>query len=392
MRLGAVFSGAVLVLTTSAFGQEAATDATATEEAESDSEVGSVIEEESFVSPRTHAMGGAVITVADDLDAAFTNPAGIGGLGWGKKDPPYTRKLYFPWLGVGANKNSAGLYREVRNSEEGSKGAMTKAIVDAHGGERQYARSNMILGLVFGRTMVVPFADLQLAATSQGEGSDTIDMKYRSMTGVGYGFSAQDGEGRLSLGYFGYSATRSETSGEFSYLTVIDAEERKAALADNSADYTGIGHNAGIIWRMSKTGKPSLGIAMKNIGDTTFAGKGDDLVIKQDLAAGFSVSPQVGKSGSLNMVIQADRLMDDEVSFTKKYRVGLELNLDGTGTYATFALRGGFNDAGPSGGLQLNLGLIAVEATVFNVDIGAGNEKVVEQRYMSTIMVNVAEF
>ena len=36
--------------------------------------------------------------------------------------------------------------------------------------------------------------------------------------------------------------------------------------------------------------------------------------------------------------------------------------------------------------------LLAVEAATYSVDIGAGNEKVVERRYQSTFTVNVAEF
>jgi hypothetical protein len=69
------------------------------------------IEEAPFLSPRAAGMGGALSPLADDLDAAFHNPAGIGGLGWGKTKPPYVRKLWFPHVGIGANENSAKLYK-----------------------------------------------------------------------------------------------------------------------------------------------------------------------------------------------------------------------------------------------------------------------------------------
>lgn len=352
----------------------------------------SVIDESPYMSPRAYGMGGAVITVADDLDAAFNNPAGIGGLNWDKKTPPYTRKLYFPWLGLSANKNSTGLYREVRDEHASNDSAVGRAIIDAHGGQRQYARTNVVLGLVFGRTMIVPFTDMQLAATSHDEGSDAIDVRYRSMSGAGYGFSAQTADSRISIGYFGYTATRKETSGEFSYKQIIDKTQRAEAISDHSETYNGIGQNVGLNWRVGKTSKPTLGLMLKNIGDTTFKGSDDDLVLKQDLNAGFSLSPQVGKNGNVTVALQTDRLLDSDVAFTKKYRIGTELCLGGAGSYATFALRAGYNDAGGSGGVMLNLGLISLEAATFKVDIGAGNEKVIEQRYMGTLMVNVAGF
>jgi hypothetical protein len=351
-----------------------------------------LIDETPLASPRAAAMGGALVTTADDLDATFANPAGIGGLNWKEKSVPWARKLYFPYVSVAANQNSAGLYHEYREQQGQSDSAVGRAIANTHEGERQYGRTNLALGLVFGRTIVVPFQDMQLAATKHAGDADAIDVRYRSMSGIGYGFSAQDPEGRISLGYFGYTATRKETEGEFAYQDFIDKAERSSAIADNSTTYTGVGHNVGGIFRLAKTAKPTLGLALKNAGDTTFKGGGDALVLKQDLSAGFSLTPMLGKIAHLHVVLEADRLLDDAVAFTKKYRFGTELALGGFGSYATLALRGGYNDAGPSGGVMLNLGLLGLEASTYGVDLGSGNEKVIERRYMGSVVINVAEF
>jgi hypothetical protein len=92
------------------------------------------------------------------------------------------------------------------------------------------------------------------------------------------------------------------------------------------------------------------------------------------------------------MTLQADRLFDPEVSLSKKYRMGLELSLGGAGSYSTFALRAGATQAGPSGGLALNLGLVGFNVGAQSVDIGAVNQRVIETRAVADIYVNVAEF
>ena len=42
--------------------------------------------------------------------------------------------------------------------------------------------------------------------------------------------------------------------------------------------------------------------------------------------------------------------------------------------------------------MSLNLGLIVVEAAMQSVNIGLGNEKVIEKRLLGTLYINVADF
>jgi hypothetical protein len=371
-----------------------AQDATTAPVADTDPAYLSVIDEDPIPSPRGAGMADALVTSSDDLDAAFNNPAGIGGLNVNKKTNNWVRKLYFPWASVSVNQNSQELYKEVKQQGGTNDSTIGKAIVDAAAGERQYARANMIAGLVVGRTMIAPFSDVQIAATSEGNGSNLVDMHYSSTSGIGYGFSAQDKDGRISLGYFGYLANRSETTGTFLYDDIISQDQRKEILSANSTKYGAAGHNVGMIWKLGKAGSPTLGVAAKNAGDTKWkaSGEGEDVIQKQDLAMGFSVGPQLGRSSWWNTTLQVSHLSEPDVSLIKKYRVGTELMLDGYGSYATFALRGGYSYAGPSAGLSLNLGLIGLEASAYTVDVGAGNERVPERRGIVALYVNVADF
>ena len=355
----------------------------------------SKIDEDPISSPRTRAMGGATGTVADDLDAAFNNPAGIGGLRQkSEAHAPLIRKLYLPAVTVETNANGPALVSDLKNSGASGNSAAGQAVFDSRGNVREYARLNIVTGMVFGRSMLIPFSDTQIAVTPRGDGSGTIDTHYRNMNGVGYGLSLQNPSGNVSLGYFGYAAERKETDGPLVYSDLIDRSQRSAALRPISKNYSGAGNNFGGIWRMDYEGSPTLGLNVKNAGDTTFkAGNGDTLVVKQEDQASFSLSPRLGHSAVLNFVAQGNRLEEKKPKANRRYHLGTELLLGkGPGSYSGFALRAGYCDAGGSAGLALHMGMIGLDFSVYSVDISADSSRYVERRGSVMAFLNVAEF
>ncbi len=346
-------------------------------------------------STRAESMGGAIPTIADDRDALFENPAGIGGVHWGKQKAPLVRKLYFPYGSLSANQASTALLKDLRGKGGIDDSTVGKAIVDANAGDRQYARANTGLGLVFGRVIALPYYDAQVAATAKGAGTNLIDYRQVSTSGIAYGVSASDAAETIALGYSGFVSSRSELKGAFLYDDMINKTARTQLMKDNTTSSRAIGHNVGVTWRMGKAASPSLGLVLKNAGGTKYRvtkGTAETQTVKQDLTAAFSISPQFRKTGELNLSLAADRLMDSDVSFVKKYHVGTELLLGGIGSYATLGLRGGLNSAGPSGGISLNIGLIGLDAGVNAIDIGLGNDRATEHRVVGTVYVNVADF
>src|SRR5690606_4307586 len=88
------------------------------------------IDENPLESTRAAGLGGAILPIADDLDAALYNPAGIGGLHWGKNSPLNLRKLYFPHLSLAANSNSLDLRNEFHTQSGASDSTIGTAIID----------------------------------------------------------------------------------------------------------------------------------------------------------------------------------------------------------------------------------------------------------------------
>jgi hypothetical protein len=356
------------------------------------SETNTVLDKNPIGTARSASLSESLNSVADDLDAFIFNPSGIGGQHH-KKALPLIRKLYFPHVSLFANKDSLELGRKFRSEGGASDGAIGKALVDAHAGKRQYGRVSSVVGLVFGRVIAVPFNDIQVAAVSQGNGSDLVDMRYRSQSGVGYGFSIYDETIGFSFGYSGYVAQRSEIYGSFLYGDIIDQSARKDILKDNTTKSSASAHNVGITWQMAKTASPKLSLVMRDIGNTVFKQKddGEPAVYKQDLNAGFSLGNSPGKSYNFTYMLEAGRLLDDEVSIDKKLKTSVEWTYGNTGTYAAIGAHAGYTFAGPSAGLSFNIGIISMTAGFYSVDIGTGNDRLTEERYTGTLNVNVAE-
>lgn len=356
--------------------------------------VKNVLDDHLVPSARGASLSGALVTSADDLDAAAYNPAGIGGLNWGKQNLPWVRKLYFPWLAGSFNQNSIETSKEFSSAGGDGDRAVGKSVLAAHAGKRQYARANGLFGLVLGRTLLIPINDMQVAATSQTQ-EGLIDGRYRGVSGFAGGFSAQTTDGSLSVGYLGYSVNRTDVEGTFNYDDMLDASTRSQAVSAATRKSQGSGHHGGLIWKLGKAWSPTLGLVLRDMGGTKFKSKTEgspNEKVEQDASLGLSLGPHFKSPGGLMLTLQADRLFDPEVSLSKKYRMGLELTLGGFGSHSVFALRAGATQAGPSGGVALNLGLIGFNLGAHSVDIGAGNQKVIETRAIADFYVNVAEF
>lgn len=366
-----------------------------------------VIDEAPFGTVRAASMSGAIGPIADDLDAAVHNPAGIGGLRWGKAALPVARKVYFPYVLFSRNKDSQGLSRELGNMvrdrprialqdaiTKDDKTEVDQAFSAAVAGKRQYVRASAIpVGVTLGRTMIVPFNDQQIAAVRHSNNDTLVDLRIRNLTGLGAGLSLSDPNEKVTLGYFSYLASRRETQGTFTLDDFNDPARRIAVIREHSYNYQGASQNVGANILLGQLWTPTLAIALSDIGDTTWStSSSDHLVVKQDLAVSLSLSPQLARSLATHLVLTTNRLLAEEVSLAKKYRVGLEFSLGGIGSYATASLRTGYSAEGLAAGASLNLGLIGAELGFHSVDIGAGNKIMIEQRLLGSVFVNVAEF
>ncbi|NDE16054.1 hypothetical protein EBZ80_14100 [bacterium] len=357
-----------------------------------------VLDDDGFASPRAAALGGSIASMADDLDAAWQNPAGIGGFGLGKSAGkiPLARKVYFPHVLIGANTNTYSLNRSFRNENAANDPAVGKALIDATGGKRQYFRNTLSAGAVVGRLMFLPYYDTQLAAVPALDDNSNINVAHRTRAGQGVGFSFTEPKGLVSVGFFRNQFRQTESRGTATYEQLITKSGRDSFVSDNSQTFAVTDDTAGVLWRMNDKLAPTLGVTAHHFNNTNYKSQTDGVdsyVLKQDLTVGFSMIPKDRGDFHLAFCVEADRLMQKEIALSKKIHTGVEFTVgELPGSYALAALRAGWENAGPSFGLFLNGGLVNLEISSRAEDIGDGNKRVIERRLAGTVFVNVSEF
>ncbi|MCB9228338.1 MAG: hypothetical protein H6618_01865 [Deltaproteobacteria bacterium] len=369
--------------------------------ADDSTDIKTVVDDAPFISARAAGMGGALSTLADGIHAPFYNPAGIGGLHWERSKPPAIRQLHFPYIGYAANEATAKLRGEFQSMDGAGDKGTGAAIIDAHQGQRQYGRASGLLSLGIGRMLILQSTDTQLAAfrkENEPDPAKAISLHYRTQNSTGAGFSVTDTRETFYLGAFAAYNQRNQLKGDFAYDDLVRSEDRKSTLTPALRKYQGVSGNLGMIWKLGKYGRPALSLVNKNVGGARYHLKNDPagvlndektIVDPENLTMGFSLSPYLGRSGAFNFIIEGHHLTDKQVALNKKFRTAAELNFGGFGSEAVLGLRTGYNLAGASYGLNLNLGLIQFEVASHAEDIGTGNYHVVERRNVGVISVNV---
>ena len=352
-----------------------------------------------MISPRANGVSGALSTSADNFDAFYYNPAGIGGQVYdGKSEKePFVRQILFPKAAFTINENATKL-----NSEFSSSGATTNAsagatIIKAHDQKRQYARASLApVGLFLGGLGIVPVIDQQIAAIPKDTPTSDVEFRYRTFSGILVGSSFSDSKGYFSMGASSTLGTYEETYVTAPYVDIVDQQKRSDLEKANKKTYSAKGFNAGANIRTPHKLNPTLSLVARNMGGSrhqSTSGTGDPLIIKEDLTAGFGIAPSLGKFARLNFSLECGYLTDKHQATKKKLRSGLELTLGReSGSRALFGLRAGGTSAGASYGAHLNLGLIGIEASSYAVDIGLDNERLVERRTSAAVYIDVASF
>lgn len=366
--------------------------AAATEESDT------ILDDAPFTTARANALGGALSTIAEGLDAIHYNPAGIGGLGFdaSPRKSPFTSTFLFPYAGVSMNQTADAVRKEFSAKSAQSDANAAAAIMDAHAGKRQYLRATLMpIGFISGRIAVAPTIDHQIAAVPVSGSPGQVRLRYRTFSGTMIGSSVADYANRLSLGVSQTIGTIQETYGTFNYLDIADVDKRKTVLGENRRTYTAGATNIGLTLRLPKKISPTFSVVARNMGNTKNRSTNpadEALYFDENLTVGASISPKLRKLGRLNVLLEASRLTQRHTTAIKKIHAGVELLVGGDNGHAPVGIRLGGNEAGISYGMHLNLALIGIEAESHAVNIGVNNNRVIERRTSFISYINIASF
>ena len=313
---------------------------------------------------RANAMGNAFVAVADDEQAIFYNPAGLAGV----------KRISLNMLTVDTQ-GSADIVTNL-NAILTSLSNPSISSINTLLGRNFYLEATGTAGLIapgFGVTALYDYwatIGLQNSASPQGVmgGQNT----YGAQMAVGFRAARMKRGGEVRVGF---AAKILKRSGGLQYPDLQEIMNLSySSFASNARTYgTGYGLDAGVqlIYPIKKW-TLQLGVAMTDIGNTTFSGGGDVQLSCLTAGAAFVYA---GKEVTATFAGDYGRILDG-IDWRKKIHFGMEVK------FPILSLYAGMNQLDPTFGVGLSLGLIKVLASSYAVELGTSYGQITERRYM----------
>ncbi|MBP6217756.1 MAG: hypothetical protein KA436_04135 [Oligoflexales bacterium] len=364
-------------------------------------------EENPWISTRAMGMAEAISPLASGIDAAYYNPAGIGGLTPQNKNA-WARQLLFPYVGTSMNAHALNLGQDWGAKGGIQSGTLGDAVLKSHAGKRQSARISGLFDLTLQRIELLEFWDYQILMLEQANSDPekSLLIRTRSRSGPGLGFSVTNAAENFYLGLFSSYVTQNELDEQTNFSKIANIDTRNKFLSEHVQSKTTLKHNLGLRWTFGKKSEWALSLVGRGfqLNSSTSSAKSlglrtpteEDLTSKDldALILGTSYSLQLKSFLTLQTVLETKNLSSDLVSIPDKIRLGSELNFAGTGLLgerALLSLRTGLNTTGISFGLGLHLGLLGLEFASYIQDIGMEGRPVVDRRQALVFYVDAAQ-
>jgi hypothetical protein len=315
-------------------------------------------------SVRALGMGNAYISMVQDADALFYNPAGlarIGGINWTVVD-------------IVAGLSGLEVVQSVQDVQ--SQNGFTDTIRELYG-------ENIFVGTHAKTAVTLPFisaayynsADVGLAVHDPA--IPEIDVNFINDTGYALGFGAAVLP-MMHLGLVAKRITRIGSRSTFgaSYIGELDPE---GIISDLEATGTGYSLDLGFNVVVPGPISPAIGFVWRNVGGVKFnpANTGDPAPPRDQDEMAFGASINLDALlVEVTPSIDFRYLNRTEVDLTKKINFGVELDLP------LLDLRAGFHQGYLSYGAGLGLGLLRVDLASYGVELGEKAGQKEDRRYM----------
>jgi hypothetical protein len=360
---------------------------------------------DNYRSTRATGMGGIGIAVADDGDAIFQNPAGIGRED-GSNSKNTLRGLTMPNATVGVNKYTMGLVNTYRNSEDRDT-AIKETLIASNNKEVIYGYfsafpyitiSRFQLGFLlngWGEGSLYEYGKPQKSEFASASEPLVYDKKISaygfSQTAIVAGFSIPYGKSGFSLGVTGRGSLRGTIKREF--------EANKGVAAKSSQKYSselnssrGLAGDVGMLYVGRQKAKPSVGLVVKDVADTYYRPVGKKSVTERDemnIGLGASIRPPMGKSSSILFSAEVQRINDSRLTMRDRVKMGTEVGFGSTEGNAPFAIRAGYNLRSPSVGVGLDLLFFKVDLAYHGEAVSGRGGTKVDMRYLAKATVDL---
>lgn len=379
---------------------------------------------EGFTGPRPAGMGGAFTAVANDENAFWTNPAGIGRARKARsRNSIHIAK--FPNAMVGANSASRSMYSAIK-SASGSSIADVVSNASVPTDKPLYIRAAAFPVIIFegGKGLPMGIGAIANSVSKISIDKDTpTDARIVSYTDIGavVGFAYSNFANRLNLGLslrptYRYAYEDSVPSDELTSKTALTKRMRK-----DSNRGTGIGVDAGFLFTLADFWFPTIGMSIRNlptgcktdylnpyteerqnICGTKYSGSHGNpdaltAIDPTDVRAGVSISPRFTKDYSLRFSADVHNLYLKSssayyglpgVDAAKLLHAGVEFFIGNPLVQSPFSIRVGANQGFVTYGASINAPWFHIDFASYGVDISDQVRRVEDRRYLLALGTN----
>ena len=322
---------------------------------------------------RPLAMGNAYVSVADDYNALFYNPAGLARL------KEWDGEFLNP--SVEYSKNFPAAINDATNLAKNSSNS-SKAVLDLL--EKQTGE-NYHIGL--GWTPHLIFKNfgfglgLQFVGDMEFHRYPSVDINLGPRLIVPISFAHNFLEDRLSIGLTVKGRLSGGINHEFS-IQDIEAFQKKSSDSNSSgstdlSDFveggTGIGVDAGMLFTPIRQMEPTLGVSITDVGGTPYtefdvngekAKIGAPKAVPTSVNVGVSCKPWSSERTYLLTAVDMHSV-NQPFSFSKKLNAGLELGLG-----SILKIQTGLHHGYLTGGVQFDVGLLNLKVVSYSEELG----------------------
>ncbi|APJ02424.1 hypothetical protein [Silvanigrella aquatica] len=357
---------------------------------------------------RPLGMGNAFVGVADDENALFDNPAGIGYTDHRNKSKSIVKNASFPDITISTNAYTAGLINDYFNSYQFPSNIIGQSVADANKNQVVFVRASLFPNLVIGHFQIGYLADSYISgyttdlnspktsAYSTSSNPLTYDRTFtvfnQDQYGPVAGFSLPLLK-NLIIGFgtrFMVRETVSNTiEGNSNGLITQSSQNAESSL--NHTD--GLAFDSGILIPFQNSWNPKIGISFLDMGDTIYNATNSSSVneiVRMNTRAGFSINPNLGKNVGALISIEEERINDPRVNDRDKIRAGCELSFGSyTGADAPVSIRAGYGMQTFSAGISLNIIFATLDVATYGETVPLSNGSITDRRYVARLTVDL---
>lgn len=362
-----------------------------------------------YLGARQLGMGDAFVAVADDENALFNNPAGIGYPDSRNRSKSIVKSTSFPNLTVAANPYTLGLIGTYFNpSYQYPSNVVGQSVANSGPNDIVFVRASLFPNIVLGRFQLGFLADSHLSGYTTMLNSTQTSAYSTSATPLTYDrtFSIFNRNQYGPVAGFSLPISKNLILGlgtrfmERSTIISTIEENQNGPLtpslqnAENNINRThGAAFDTGILIPFQNQFHPKIAFSFLDVGDTTYNATNSasvNEVEKMNAKAGISLNPSISKNVGATLSIEEERINDSRVSDRDKIRAGCELSFGSyTGANAPFSIRAGYGMQTYSAGVSLYILFATIDFATYGESVAINNGYVTDRRYVARLTVEL---